>query len=563
MNFIINIFGKYMVIVDLNNRTVISIIEYDYGLVKYLNKILSEYTADNQNRGYIHFDNKNGETYLHRIILEYYSQFNTKLCKLLSNKSYEVNHINKKVWDNRLENLELVTRTGQERHKCGLKYDGEIVMTTEEILNIKNMLLKNKQYQSDKKYLEKVSHAVNQAFKGNIHYIELKIFDNPYVRFNNLKGQLLKSIEKAGGISTYEGVKYINFYIEENTFFEEYKTHVLIVNYNKYRYKKIIIHNLRLIRKYYKQNRYFKMVCNKYNLLNIEEEIEEESEDDSEESLKVHLGDNLKLISRNIIIDLFINIFESMPLKFYKNQLYMMLSIKDVIITKGKYNSMRVLYLLKLLIRKKSKCYRKCSELREETAVSSFFIYKYTDEMFKSHIIPISKKLIKLNLSTITYTIIEKNFSTEIADFVYQSPTRKKISQKSLVTISDIEKIFSSFLLNKIRKYGYITISDIRCELIKINNIRRNNRKDYIKIRDKDNAFISKMIRNITEIKDCMKGLKIDYKMINKKTRAKIEEYQKKNGIKKVTIKKVGYRQRIIILKKLYRGNNNGRKRIL
>ena len=60
------------------------------------------------------------------------------------------------------------------------------------------------------------------------------------------------------------------------------------------------------------------------------------------------------------------------------------------------------------------------------------------------------------------------------------------------------------------------------------------------------------MIRNITEIKDLMKELKIEYKTINTNTKLKINEYQKKNGIEETTTNGLTYQQRIIILKKLY-----------
>jgi hypothetical protein len=37
--------------------------------------------------------------------------------------SLQINHVNKRKWDNRLENLELVTSAGNVRHAAGLSYD--------------------------------------------------------------------------------------------------------------------------------------------------------------------------------------------------------------------------------------------------------------------------------------------------------------------------------------------------------------------------------------------------------------------------------------------------------
>ena len=136
MNMIVNLFGRQVAIVELKlnktksevnfynqnpyeydysvSRQAIAEIPNDYGLIRYLMKIFREYELSDEN-GYLKFENRSGkEVYLHRVIMEYYAQFDTKLYTVLTNPDYEINHKNKNKWDNRLENLEFVTNTRQQ-----------------------------------------------------------------------------------------------------------------------------------------------------------------------------------------------------------------------------------------------------------------------------------------------------------------------------------------------------------------------------------------------------------------------------------------------------------------
>ena len=92
MNMILNLAGKAVVILDVGKGKIDGIIENDLGLIRYILKIFREFELSSNN-DYLQFENKIGETYIHRVILEYYSQFNTKLFTILSDSSsYEVNH---------------------------------------------------------------------------------------------------------------------------------------------------------------------------------------------------------------------------------------------------------------------------------------------------------------------------------------------------------------------------------------------------------------------------------------------------------------------------------------
>ena len=171
------------IIADINNITaliniqwkkenVLGLIENDYGLIRYILKIIEEYTFSFNECCYVQIENKkNGQTLLHRIILEYYSQFDDKLFTILNNEHYEVNHKNKKVWDNRLENLEIVTHLGNMLHKEEKEYSSEIVMTTEELLKIREERKMTDEYRKDKVYLDRIGKENDDILLNNSSYL--------------------------------------------------------------------------------------------------------------------------------------------------------------------------------------------------------------------------------------------------------------------------------------------------------------------------------------------------------------------------------------------------------
>ena len=79
MEFIVNLAGKIIALYDVEQKKVVALIENDYGLIRHILKILRSYELSTTKDGYLLFENKIGEVYLHRIIMEYYSRFNNKL----------------------------------------------------------------------------------------------------------------------------------------------------------------------------------------------------------------------------------------------------------------------------------------------------------------------------------------------------------------------------------------------------------------------------------------------------------------------------------------------------
>ena len=565
MNMIVNLFGRQVAIVELKlnkiksevnfynqnpyeydysvSRQAIAGIPNDYGLIRYLMKIFREYELSDEN-GYLKFENRSGkEVYLHRVIMEYYAQFDTKLYTVLTNPDYEINHKNKNKWDNRLENLEFVTHQNNSKHSKGLAY--EVVMTSEEIIQIKDYFKQNKQYQADKKYLEKVNaYNIDYLTNGNLYWnCNKKFFDNlyikissRYIRFSNKFNTTTKTTPThifINNLSDFDGILFTN---TKNTFFTQYNTLCLSTNYNIYRCKNIIQNNLQLIFKYYKQNKYFRNILNKYKLLNHQDIIKDLNNEIN----------TTTYLNNNILLDLFYYITpQRLPITFYKNHLFIIISIKDLILSFGKYNSFKTLYTLQLLERKA------VSYNKETHTASCFLLPKYTDDLFTTTVLPKAKLLNQLNLSKITHTILTKNQTLEEAQRVYKNTSLIHKTKKDLLTIQDIINVLSSDTTKEeINSYGFISASYVRYQLQILNEERKNKLQPFIEVKDTDDKFVTSMIRNITEIKNLITELKAEYTIVNLRTKQKIEEYQLKNGVED-TATGITHNQRLMVLKKL------------
>lgn len=552
MNFIINLIGKFIVLFDMKDKGVVGLIENDFGLIKYFLKILRRYTVSIDKNGYLKFENKRGEVYVHRIIMEYYAQFDDKLFTILNNSSeYEVNHKNKNKWDNRLENLEMVTKSGNQKHSKGLKYDDEIVMSTEEIIEIKNRLMKQKQYQADKKYLEKVS-ATNKEILGSrsIHWFnDSRLYDNAYIKFSNKTNHTLQIPSNTIYINTLSCFNNIIFIYLKNTFYTTNFTTSIIndinINYDIYRCRNICTNNIKLLLKYYNKSSTFKKLCNKYKLINNIVEPNKTKKDNK----RLNYDDyyNIKKINYNILMDLYCNlILGPLLYTFYKNELFISVSLEHIIFTYGKYNSFKVLYYTELLKR------QLVHFTPTSHTVSAFLIPEYTDALFTSTILPLSTKLYEQYLTKITHTIIAKNDGLEKAQKVYRNSNSKIKTEKDFISISDIKAVlFSSFIQNKINIYGFITINDIRKELQLLNDERKQQGLPFREIKDTDNKFITGIIRNVREIQNILKDLNVEYMILNNKTKEKIKQYQILQQLEEVTINNLTFNSRIIVLKNL------------
>lgn len=265
--------------------------------------------------------------------------------------------------------------------------------------------------------------------------------------------------------------------------------------------------------KYYWKNEYFKILLKKHNLINSNKKLD---------------------IDSNRLFFLLYYLHKTpAQVTFYKNQLFASISVRHLILlVQGKYKSLKVLYLLGLLKRQKVPF-----NTRTHT-ISAFLIPDYTEELFSSTILPRAKQLMDMNLSKITYTIVARNFGLETADFVFKNEKLKSKAIADFITIDDILTILatSNTLKDKITRYGFITVNDIRYELQLLNEERKENGLPFREIVDSDITFVSSMVRNITEIKDLLNELGLKYTKLGRPTIEKIKKYQKKNEIEDVTL---------------------------
>lgn len=165
---------------------------------------------------------------------------------------------------------------------------------------------------------------------------------------------------------------------------------------------------------------------------------------------------------------------------------------------------------------------------------SHFYIPKYTDEFFSSVVLPTSKQLYDMDLSSITYTIVSRNWGFDVADEVFSNHkyNLKKKTEIDFTTIDDTISILknSNNLHYKIKRYGFISTNDIRYELQLLNEERRKNHQPFINVKDIDTKFVTKIVMNIIEIKQVLNDLNLEFVRLNKKTIQNIKKYQEQNG---------------------------------
>ncbi len=492
MDIIINIKGKDIAIYNLNNNTTLGVIDNDYGLIRYLFKILEEYELTKTKNGYLQFENKEGETYLHRIIMEYYAQFDDKLFTILNNSEFEVNHKNKKKWDNRLENLEMVTRLGNERHRRGVTYKDEIVFNTKELFKIKELNIKDK----DRKYLEKLSKRNLEFLNSDClgYTFNNEFYSKAYIKLNNIATFTQLQASNSICMNTLEEFNYIIHSYTKNTIFTYINVEMLKGEYNYHRFKIMCKNNMQLIDKYYKKNKYFRHICNKYKLMN--------------HIIRDEKGELIypSHIEPNLLIFIYTNLTKgTFHHAYYKNHPITNLDAQAVVLNYKKYDSFKVLFLLELFHRISTKTSSHCqlfysahSNTKVKHTPYSFYIPKYTDRLFTTTVLPNSKKLCNMNLSKITHTIVAKNFGLDVANQVYKNPYRTKITLHNYISIDDIKILITSSLLDQLNNYGFITVNQIRRALKDLNEERKNQSLPSIEVYEdeKTKRFIH---RNLEE----------------------------------------------------------------
>lgn len=485
-----------------------------HGLIKYLLTITKEYIFDTNRNGYIQVINRqNGETLLHRIVLEYYSQYDTKLFTVINNENYEVNHRNKKIWDNRLENLEIVTPKGNKLHEHNIEYSAEIIMSTEELIKIREERSHTKQHKLQELQLNEINSRNDVILMEERNYLEL--FKNMYLKFNSITFYAHKNTYTLTDTINREKLEHKLFSSSTSNLFYKYIEKDIITkgnvpNITKYisKYINIFIYNIvDNYRRYYLENiinnniDLFNKHLNKttlelYERFNICSINYTKQNSDVEEYLK-----------HNILQSFFNVLITSLPFTINKNNILVGVSVKDLFTTYKKYDAFRVLYDLGLFTKlkepPKSNKYFFNSLVKTIHTPSFICIPRWNEDTFKV-VNQRVKEILKSDIKTCTHYIATVNFGENRADNIYKNPVCKSNTSKSTITNQDINNILLS-CKEDIQKNGFILLEEIFEELEGINEQRKLNGEEYNLIHSNCMRFISKILQNIPETKQILK----------------------------------------------------------
>ena len=154
----------------------ISMIDVDYSLIRYLSQQLTFTDVILNNCGYPIITRNNRTTTLYRLILEFYAKYDNELKQMLENKQLEINHINKDKQNNKVTNLEILDHKNNIKHSRGLNYN--VVMTSQQLQEIQQKSLKDKQQKIDKEYLKRISGLFYKAMNNDV--VDEKLLKTPY-----------------------------------------------------------------------------------------------------------------------------------------------------------------------------------------------------------------------------------------------------------------------------------------------------------------------------------------------------------------------------------------------
>ena len=567
MNVIVSMNKDVSLITDFKEKKIVGIIDNDYGLMRYLTKIFNLYECNmvvekghtNSRNCYIQVQNCDliKDSYLHRIILRYYSQYDMKLEECLNNKEYEVNHKNKLRFDNRIENLEIVTKLGNRQHEFYKPYVSQVAISSEYIKQVQEVLKKEKQYTSDRKYLEKVSNFNwKYIYDYNLGVKDEKFFKCKYIRFSNKKKIDTNITPNYININTLINLeKEIFLYIKSTNFkflYDEKLYYGFIKDYTKYRYMIITNKYFKILRENIDKNkyRYLKEVLIKFKLLDFN---------------KLPNGfTDFDRLDKNRLINLIYyrlrkGINNNYPYHIYLNNILCTTSIKDELCcVHGKYNSIRTLYFLGLLKRiKKSKLYIEnykeilLEENNKEFKMPNFFIIPNLTTELLEKANERAKKLLDTGINKITYFILAENFGVSIADEVYKSNKSKRYyKNKSKVALNKVNLAISSLSKTKIKTKGYIKLEDI---FDSINNM--NHYRKMFKLEDDETSkefmeFISTCLNYIPSTKEILEQLDLEVVYLSNEIIENINKYQTENISYKIN-NNLKPKQKVIVLKRI------------
>lgn len=510
MTILTNIKDEKIIIKTINEKRGeiiekdVAMIDVDYSLIRYLAQQLTVTDVELNNCCYPIIKKNNTTTTVYRLILEFYSKYDKELKQMLKNKQLEINHINKDKQNNKITNLEILDHKNNIRHSRGLEYD--IVMTSQQLQEIQQKSLKDKQQNIDKEYLKRISGLFYKAMNNDV--VDEKLLKTPYcyyrfyyIPYSNISNKATCKAPPAVPCPLPTPQFLTNFHTKP--------IQNLILYHKQYIYKGIVQKNLTLLNRNIERYPSIKQILVKYRILDKDKPY------------------------NNILLEFYQKIYKSNRYTISNGDILITTSIRRTIKTIGKHKAFLIMYYLGILERKsKPVSYVAINPTANPTAnrePSFIKIKELTDSHFQEINVK-CKELVDLNYNSIRYFQIREQFGEETANIIYNNNARCKSNYKyQLKAKADIISILKKN--EAVVLEGFITRNKIIHELKLLNAFRRQNRESYSHIKNSFSKFLSSLLLYNQNIKSLLEDEGLIYISLNTKIINNIKAYQKQQKI--------------------------------
>lgn len=478
----------------------IAMVDVDYSLIRYLAQKLTVTDVILNNCGYPIITRNNRTTTLYRLILQFYSKYDEELKQMLENKQLEINHINKDKQNNKITNLEILDHKNNIKHSRGLDYD--VVMTSQQLQEIQQKSLKDKQQNIDKEYLKRISGLFYKAMNSDV--VDEKLFKTPYCYYRFYYIPYSKTSYKASlkATATVPSPQSTPQFLSN---FHTKSLQNLLLKHKQYIYKGIVQKNLLLLNRNIERYPNIKQILVKYRIIDRDKPY------------------------NNILIEFYRKIYKANRYTISNGDILITTSIRRTIRTIGKHKAFLIMYYLGLLERKTKPSSYISTNPADNREPSFIKIQKLNDINFPEINVK-CKELIDLNYNSIRYFQIREQFGEETANIIYNNNAKCKSNYKyQLRAKADIISILKKN--EAVILEGFITRNKIIHELKLLNAYRKQNREPYSHIKNSFSKFLSSLLLYNQDIKDILEDEGLIYITLNTNIINNIKAYQKQHRI--------------------------------
>lgn len=506
MTILTNIKDEKMIVKTINEKKGkiieqdVAMIDVDYSLIRYLAQQLTVTDVELNNCGYPIIKKNNTTTTVYRLVLEFYSKYDEELKQLLKNKQLEINHINKDKQNNKITNLEILDHKNNIRHSRGLGYD--VVMSSQQLLDIQQNCLKDKQQNIDKEYLKRISGLFYKAMNNDV--VDEKLLKTPYcyyrfyyIPYSNISNKATRKAPPAVPPPPSTPQFLSNFHTKP--------IQNLILHHKQFIYKGIVQKNLSILNRNIERYPSIKQILVKYRILDKDKPY------------------------NNILLEFYQKIYKSNRYTISNGDILITTSIRRTIKTIGKHKAFLIMYYLGILERKSKPVSYVASNPQVNREPSFIKIKELTDSHFQEINVK-CKELVDLNYNSIRYFQIREQFGEETANIIYNNNARCKSNYKyQLKAKADIISILKKN--EAVVLEGFITRDIIIHNVEMLNAFRRQNREPYSHIKDSFSKFLSSLLLYNQNIKSLLEDEGLIYITLNTKIINNIKAYQKQQKI--------------------------------